>query len=131
MFKQIFRIKSVLFFLLIVSFLSSVSYAAEARRTEAQRPQGRKVAFQRSVGQRPASQRIYRHYYRDGQWYNRGLFGFDTPIAVLPIGTLVSSLPPQYATVMVQNVPYYSYGNTYYSQSPYGGYVVIQAPALI
>jgi len=56
------------------------------------------------------------------------VFGFDIAVAALAIGALVQSLPPQSTTVMVQNVPYYYDGNTYYAQSPYGGYVVVQAP---
>jgi len=63
------------------------------------------------------------HYYRDAGWW--GLGGFVTGLAV---GAYVTSLPPQYETVVIGGVPYY-YADGYYYQAGPSGYVVVAPPA--
>ena len=131
MLKRILKFKAVLVLFLVASLLSLNAFAAEERRQEGRQPQGRKVAAQRAVGLRPGGHRVYKHYNRDGKWYKRGLFGIDMVVATLAIGTLVQAPPPQSTVVMTQVGPYYYDGSTYYAQSPYGGYVVVQAPVAV
>ena len=71
-----------------------------------------------------------RHYYRDGSWYRHGWFGFDIAVSALAIGAIIDSLPPRYTTVVVAGIPYYYYDHYYYRPYPYGGYVVVQPPAI-
>jgi len=61
-------------------------------------------------------------YYRDAGWW--GVGGLVTGLA---IGAYVSSLPPQYDTVVVSGVPYY-YSDGYYYQTGPNGYVVVTPP---
>ncbi len=72
-----------------------------------------------------------RHYYRDGRWYKHDSRGNEIAVAVLAIGALIESLPPQHTTVVVQGAPYYHDDNHYYRQAPHGGYVVVPAPVIV
>ncbi|MDD5194693.1 MAG: hypothetical protein PHQ96_03330 [Candidatus Omnitrophica bacterium] len=74
--------------------------------------------------------REYRHYYREGRWYRHDSLGHDIAVAVLAIGALIESLPPQHKTVVVQGTPYYHDERYYYRQAPNGGYVVVPPPAI-
>jgi hypothetical protein len=69
------------------------------------------------------------HFYRNGNWYKHGWFGFDVVVTALMIGALVEGLPPRHTTVVVGGVPYYYSDNVYYRPYP-GGYVVVPAPVM-
>jgi len=70
------------------------------------------------------------HYYRNGQWYRHGWFGFGVLVSALAIGAFIEALPPRHTTVVVAGTPYY-YDNQYYYRSlPDGGYVVAPPPAV-
>jgi hypothetical protein len=70
------------------------------------------------------------HYrYREGRYYrDAGLWGLGGFVAGLTVGAYVSSLPPQYDTVVIAGVPYY-YADGYYYQTGPSGYVVVTPPA--
>jgi hypothetical protein len=72
-----------------------------------------------------------RHYYRDGRWYKHDSMGHEIAVAVLAIGALVESLPPQRTTVVVQGTPYYHDDRYYYRQAPNGGYMVVSTPVIV
>jgi len=72
-----------------------------------------------------------RYYYRGDRWYRHGWLGFDIAVSALALGALVDSLPPRRTTVIINNTPYYYCDNIYYRPYEYGGYVVVQPPAVI
>jgi hypothetical protein len=68
------------------------------------------------------------YWYDRGQWYLNGNLGWTVVDA--PFGAFVSVLPPSYATVTVDGVPYYYANDTYYTwKSDQGGYEVVVPPA--
>ena len=72
-----------------------------------------------------------RHFhFRDGRWWWPGWFGLDLAVSALAVGTVISTLPYGYTTVMVGDVPYYYYDDIYYRPSP-AGYVVVDHPATV
>ena len=75
--------------------------------------------------------RGYRHYYRDGRWYQRDSMGHDIAVSSLAIGALIDALPPSHTTVVVESTPYYHDDRYYYRQLPEGGYVVVSAPVIV
>lgn len=72
--------------------------------------------------------RGYRHYYRDGRWYQRDSAGHESVVAGLAIGAVIDTLPPSHETVVIENTPYYHDDRYYYKQHPKGGYVVVPEP---
>ncbi|MBF0572131.1 MAG: hypothetical protein HQL12_09735 [Candidatus Omnitrophica bacterium] len=68
-----------------------------------------------------------RYHYRDGQWYGHG----EILVPNLKIGAVVETVPPQGRIVVVENTRYYYDNTRYYSQSPDGSYVVVEAPTTV
>ena len=75
--------------------------------------------------------RGYRHYYRDGRWYQRDSAGHEIVVAALAIGAIIDSLPPSHENVVVEGNSYYHDDRYYYRQHPNGGYVVVPPPAIV
>ena len=75
--------------------------------------------------------REYRHYYRDGKWYQRDSMGHEIAVAALAIGAFIDALPPSHTTVVVESTPYYHDDRYYYRQASNGGYVVVPAPVIV
>jgi len=71
-----------------------------------------------------------RHYYHNGNWNRNGWFGWGNPEPVFSNGVLIASLPPGYTSVVVSGNTYFYGNNTYFSQLPSGGYVVVSAPLM-
>jgi hypothetical protein len=69
------------------------------------------------------------HYYRNGRWYRHGWFGFGVAEPVLSAGVYIDTLPPAYTPVVIQGTTYYYGDNTYFTQSPQGGYTVVVPPS--
>lgn len=67
------------------------------------------------------------YYYHGDRWHRSGWF-WGSLAAGIAIGSVVASLPPQYETVYVSDVPYYYYDGIYYSRYP-TGYIVVPTPA--
>ncbi len=65
--------------------------------------------------------------------YRNGFFYRHTPTGYVvvppPVGVVLPALPPGCSAVVVNGVPYYSCGTTYYSTAP-NGYVVTSAPVV-
>jgi hypothetical protein len=66
-----------------------------------------------------------RYHYRDGRWYGHG----EVLVPNLAIGAVVETVPPQGRIVVVGNNSYYYDNTRYYSRSPDGSFVVVEAPA--
>ncbi len=75
--------------------------------------------------------REYRHFYRDGKWYQRDSLGHEIAVAALAIGALIDALPSSHTTVVVEGAPYYHDDRYYYRQHSNGGYVVVPAPEIV
>lgn len=78
----------------------------------------------------PIRFRNHDYYYQQGIWYRPS--GIRFVISAPPIGIIVPTLPPFYATVWVSGIPYYYANDVYYTWRPNrNGYVVTQPPAEI
>jgi hypothetical protein len=64
------------------------------------------------------------HYYRHAGWWDFG----GAFVSGLAVGALVSSLPPDHETYIINGIPYYYYDGYYYQNGP-DGYVVVDPPA--
>jgi len=69
----------------------------------------------------------YGYAYHGGRWHTRGWFGFDVVVNCPPVGVVIADLPFGYARIVYGGIPYYYYGNTYFTACP-GGYIVVPAP---
>ena len=66
-----------------------------------------------------------RHYYHNGKWNRNGWYGLGASGPVMTDGYRVETLPPGYTTVNIAGSTYF-YGNeSYFRQSPSGGYMVV------
>ena len=82
-----------------------------------------RLPFRRS----PIRFRNHDYYYNRGIWYRPS--GARFIISIPPIGIIVPTLPPHYATVWVRGMPYYYANDVYYTWRPNrNGYVVTQPP---
>ncbi len=66
-------------------------------------------------------------YYHAGSFYRQAPSGYV--IVSSPIGAVVPALPVGFGSVVVNGVPYFSYGGVYYRQVV-NGYQVVPAPAV-
>lgn len=72
-----------------------------------------------------------RYHYYGGRFYQPSWFGFDIALRIPSIGTVISTLPFGYRTVVVGGDTYYNYDNIYYRSYPNKGYVVVQQPTVV
>jgi hypothetical protein len=73
----------------------------------------------------PIDFRGSRYYFSDGSWFQQVVAGF---VAVSPPpGIVVPGLPPNYTTVWVAGIPYYSVNDIFYAAAP-GGFMVVPPP---
>ena len=117
MLKQTLRIRSALALILGLSLLClGSSVRADDHRGDNYRNQGDHRNDQGN-----------RYHYRDGRWYGQG----EIVVPNLEIGSIVETVPPQGRIVVVGNTRYYYDNSRYYSQSPDGSYIVVEAPVVV
>jgi hypothetical protein len=68
--------------------------------------------------------------FHGGRFFHHGWFGFGAPIAIPPIGAIISGLPDGYISIVIGDVPYYYYGGVYFRPCNYG-FVVVDKPIVV
>jgi len=123
MLKQIISVKALL---MLVIGLAMLSPNVFAQGHQDGRNGGNAGTINRGNGEHARGNgHGSRHYYHNGNWNRNGWYGWGVPVPVYSDGVLVTSLPPDYTTVVVGGNSYFYGNNTYFRPMPTGGFVVV------